>query len=60
MATSSRRTKPQGRSASGSVSVNGMRAGAGEGVVIRKKRILRIEALVNAEVVLIVTEDEDD
>jgi redox-sensitive bicupin YhaK (pirin superfamily) len=45
--------------ASGSVSVNGVRVEAREGIVIRGERILRIEALVNAEVVLIVTEDKD-
>ena len=45
--------------ASGAVSVNGVRAEAREGLVIRGERTLRIEALLNAEVVLIVTEDKD-
>ncbi len=45
--------------ASGSVSVNGVSARAREGLVIRAERILRIEALMNAEVVLIVTEDKE-
>jgi quercetin 2,3-dioxygenase len=45
--------------ASSSVSVNGVRARAREGLVIRAERILRIQALMNAEVVLIVTEDKN-
>ena len=45
--------------ASGSVSVNGVRVKAREGLVIRGEQILRIEALTNAEVVLIVTEDKN-
>lgn len=45
--------------ASGSVTVNGVRVKAREGLVIRGEQILRIEALTNAEVVMIVTEDKN-
>ena len=45
--------------ASGSVSVNGVRAGAREALVIRGERSLRVEAEGDAEVVLIVTENQD-
>jgi hypothetical protein len=37
--------------------LNGVRVQAREGLVIREEQILRIEALANAEAVLIVTED---
>ena len=43
--------------ASGSVSVNGISAKTREGLVICSEKNFRIEALVNAEVVLIVTKD---
>jgi redox-sensitive bicupin YhaK (pirin superfamily) len=42
----------------GSVSVNGTRVHAREGLIIREETSIRIEALVNAEVVLIVTTSE--
>lgn len=45
--------------ASGSVSVNGVRVKAREGLVIRGEKILQVEALTNAEAVLIVTEDKN-
>lgn len=44
--------------ASGSINVNGVRVEAREGLVIRDEQALRIEALVSAEVVLIVTRDK--
>jgi redox-sensitive bicupin YhaK (pirin superfamily) len=44
--------------ASGSVSVNGVRSAAGEGLIIHGEQTLQIEALTNAEAVLIVTGDK--
>ena len=41
--------------ATGSLTVNGVRVKARDGLVIRDETSIRIEALVNAEVVLIVT-----
>jgi redox-sensitive bicupin YhaK (pirin superfamily) len=43
--------------ATGSVSINGVRVGAREGLAIRGERIIRVEALVQAEVVLVVTRE---
>ena len=45
---------------SGSVSVNGMRVGAREGLAIRGERRLHVEALVSTEVVLVVTRDNGE
>ena len=44
--------------ASGRVNVNGVRVEAREGLVIREEQALRIEAQLDAEVVLIVTRDK--